>query len=188
MKRKGWVLVILAGAVMGAGLRAEPTSRPFVYGPPPKTGGDTPESLGPGVTRAQRELDQIADRLMRVAEDQERSRDDRTNSFLLLGKIGTDKCLDFLIAHVGVHIPNRNMHLDYPASYALGEGGWSTAEAILRSLDEPRKRDDLVLMYQPFREILSKKVAVAVIDAELQRQPSDIRKANLEQLKEFLSH
>jgi len=190
MKRKELALLLLAGAVVGAGLGAEPASRPSLGGTKSTAPVETPKSLEAEMTRAQKELDQIADRLSSIAEDNKRPWAERTESFVLLAKIGTPKSYDFLVSKAAFFLPTREQHLMFPAAHALrSSGDWRAAQAILRSMDEPKTREELIQLYSALRVIMGDSaIARALVEAKLQYNLPNVRRANLEQLKEFLSH
>ena len=93
---------------------------------------DEPATWEPAIRKAQGDLDAIGNILMDVALDKERGDEDRRNAIALIGKIGSDKCLDFLVANVSLAIPLKcfgggDFTRATPCTYALcfGDSGYA---------------------------------------------------------------
>ena len=216
MKSKSLMLVVVAAAWVAGALAQDSTSRPASPRVPlvsparrvptepgapvvllPQTGlvPDKPDTWAPAVARAQGSLDAMAEALMGIALDKTRSDKDRRAAIVLVGKIGTPKCYDFLVDNASMRMMPGDILADtgfedFPCPYVLGSSGdWRAAQAILLSMDQPKTKEEVIHLSGPLRAIMGNKViARAVVEAKLQFNQPNIRKANLEQLKEFLSH
>jgi len=89
---------------------------------------------------------------MAVAKDEKRSNDDRRKAVLLLGKIGSPECLEFLIANVTMRVMvaeiahDRDMDLLNPCKYALSDGDWNVPRAIVQSLHKPKTKQEMIYL------------------------------------------
>jgi len=190
MKSQRFMFPIAILGVFAVYLGASTTSRPI-------EGGDSAFDAGnrktwePAVRKAQGELDALADVLISVVKDEARLAQARQNAVLLLGKIGSDKCLDFLVGNVSLQVlpelsKGGTRHLENPCRFALSSGDWRVVQPIFRSLEASKDPQTLADLGYVLRHVLSTRVALAAIEEQLSQDPGPARKANLEQLKEFL--
>lgn len=116
-----------------------------------------PAKPNPWLAVARREvaaLDRAAEALISVAKDRGRKEAVRRKAILLLGTIGNERALKFLVANVGLIVPldaepaDAHPMLDRPCAYALmgvhnGRTHWNAVPLIIAALCEaPRLGDE----------------------------------------------
>ena len=200
MRKCSWILWAAGALVVTVCLGGEPASGPAATGAPPGFAADKPETWEPAIKRAQGDLDAIADVLIRVArgagphaQDEELGPQERLKAIMTLGRIGNDKAIDFLVTNVAMRFESSG---DYPCLSSLlhsirdrGQRDWRVAQAVFRSLDQPKTRTELVYFSKVLDDIwLNMQFPKALVEKELEYILRPARQANLEQLKEFLSH
>lgn len=181
-----------------------------------KTGGSPlfdsrkPDTWLASIDQAHAQLSSIFKALSEVALDEHRANDDRNKAVFAIGKIDNQESLDFLVANITLYIPLQKSNLSddqakaMPCNYVLlersrdsrGRGrNLNVVGTILDSLDKPKTEMELLKYAIILKRTLLKdktatnKQARMLIDFELQADPSDIRKENLEALEKlYLKH
>jgi hypothetical protein len=181
-------VLVVSTAAIGALSRAEPAG-PAV----PQFDRADPKSWRPNVKDELKKLDQMAQELIAVAEDKERSDEDRLEAIRVLGMIGHSRCIDFLAANITMRIKvhqeirgDGERFLGFPCLYALcgfDHGrNWNAVPEVMREVTRDGELTDgeiwayaLVL-----KEVCGKWMANAIVDDRLSRAGTD------EQLKKNL--
>jgi len=115
-----------------------------------------PAKPNPWLAVARREvaaLDKAAEALISVAKDRSRKEAVRRKAILLLGTIGNERALKFLVGNVGLIVPldaepaDAHPMLDRPCAYALmgvhnGRTHWNAVPLIIAALSEPTRHGD----------------------------------------------
>jgi HEAT repeat protein len=107
-----------------------------------------PDSWTPRVREVQEELRQIAKALISVAQNRERSDEDRRAAIQALGEIGNSESLDFLVDNIFLRIPLKKVKgdedklLETPCLHALLQSvDWNAIPRVLRALSQPVDED-----------------------------------------------
>ena len=104
MKAASAIVLACLGMAAAVSLGGKQAARTAPSSPRSKIRIDRPETWEPAVKRTQAEVDRIAHVLVATAKDEKRPYQQRRKAILLLGKIGNDKSLDFLIANVSLRM------------------------------------------------------------------------------------
>jgi hypothetical protein len=154
-----------------------------------------PDSWEAVINHARNNLSNLAKILISVAEDKERSNEERRKAIFILGKVGNKESIDFLITYISLRLPmerikgDEDMLKETPSKYALSEfsvGNWNVAVAILAALDTPRPQTDLMNYAFFLKRILGGKSALMLTTHELENNPETTRRKNLEAIKDLL--
>jgi hypothetical protein len=158
-----------------------------------------PGSWEAAVTDQHARASKIAESLISVARDKQRSDDDRRKAILLLGRIGNSECVEFLVANVGILLPMRLVKgdadhlLQRPCTYALSriagvDRNWNVVPVILRELAKPTRRTRQELRDFAFvlESICGKKTARFLVEQELGRASDATVKENLKGVLRYM--
>jgi len=147
IRKAMWGLVLaVTSSVVSAGAQP-PTQRP------PPLDPARPKSWRAAVRERTQRLDRMAVELISVAKDKTRQEAVRRKAILLLGTIGNERALKFLVGNVGLIVPldaepaDAHPMLDRPCAYALmgvhnGRTHWNAVPLIIGALCEPTRLGD----------------------------------------------
>ena len=165
-----------------------------------------PDTWQTSIDQPHAHLSEIFKALSEMALDEKRSDNDRSEAVFAIAKIDNQKSLDFLVANISLYIPFRVSKLsddqakDWPCEYLLlkrsrdsgGRGrNLNIVGTILDSLDKPKTKRELLYYAIILKRTLVKdktatnKQARMLIDFELQADPGETRKENLEALEKL---
>jgi len=190
MKTLAIVLVACIGMVsmtLWAGADAEPAGSRIDL--------SKPETWKAAVAREKEDLKEVAGALISVAKDEKRPGKERFDAIQLLGEIGNEKSLEFLIENVGMFVEgvrmysvsDKGMLQNRACYYALRQGDWRVPQAILRCLDRTWSDGELIWFYDILKNTIGNQVALAIVNYELSQGPRAVHRKNLITLREYLT-
>jgi hypothetical protein len=167
--------------------------------PQPNASGDfdatNPSTWPAAAARIDSQRDNLVKSLIDVAMDASRSDDDRRAAILLLGKLQTDDCFDFLMENLMLSLPPRiisgdeEVLLSAPCVYALYFGNWRTAQAVLSRLDAPKSDAECLQLASVLAATLGRNHVSLIVDEEIRIAPANekARRQNLRAIKRYLA-
>lgn len=136
----------------------------------------------------------ITNQLIEIAVDSTKSRYDRRSGIFLIGKIRTDKALQFLVDNLSYFLPkdgpksDGGYRLEKPCKYILNkEKDWAVIPILLKQLEKKKEKQELKDYAELMIGICGRKMAISIIDGMGVDfySPPDFRK-NVFQLKKYL--
>lgn len=192
--RTGFLLLALAGLSTGILCVGEAGGVPTqaLDASRPDTWERSVEEAQASLAGAVRELEGIA--LSSAAKP-----DDRRMAVRVLGMAGSSRSVEFLVRHIGLEVPlffivhDADHILERPCTYALmgidsGKRHWAAVPLVLRTLSQPVRREQRVLMdyARILRAICGRDLARGLVAAEFARCTEPLARKNLETVQHFL--
>ncbi len=145
--------------------------------------------------------DDLAEKLIAIAEDRKRSHHERRQAILMLGRMGNESSLEYLVANLHVKIPlllssggDGDRILETPCVYALagfdarGDRNWNAARVCVREIRKPvaRTRTELRDFAIVLRTVCGHAIAGAMLSAEGKKHLDANARTNLNTVSELV--
>jgi hypothetical protein len=158
-----------------------------------------PGSWEAAVTDQQARASRIAEGLMSVVRDKQRSDDDRRHAIGLLARLGDSQSAAFLVANIDMHLPLEKIKGDEdeirqrPCTYVLsgirsGIRNWNVVPLILAELRKPAACEKAKLTDFAFvlGSVCGERTARAIIEQELAVASDPTVKDNLRTVLKYI--
>ena len=111
-----------------------------------------PETWQTVLDAAQQDVDDVTDKVIKIAQDDTRDAEIRLEAISLLARIETAQSLQFLISNIELHLEivitgDEDSLRSTPCCYAMQQWGtWKTAQAVVESLDTEKSDQARMLL------------------------------------------
>lgn len=144
--------------------------------------------------KADEERDIVVDELIEVIADEQHPCEERREAVFMLGRIGTPRCLDFLIRHISLFVPkaqiggDADLDKERPCMYALTRSDWRAAEAVLSSLEQRKADNEHMWFAYVLRFTLGGNRPDLIVNEDLRVATKPEVRRNLTAIRDHLHH